>query len=172
MHILYSEFKKYLPDHIQLRNLELPGRGTRILEPLLKSIDAMTEDLFRQIENKIDGEYAIFGHSLGALLCVTLCRYLAKKGANLPSTLFISGQKAAALIEPEDRHRLPDDQFIDMLREMEGTPEELLADKSFVQYFLPIIKADFQSIANYEYTPSIFSIESANLLFCWAGKKK
>ena len=147
----YAAFKKYLPEPVQLHNLELPGRGTRIAEPLLNSIDAMTEDLYKQIENKTDGNYVLFGHSLGALLCLTLCRYLSQKGAKLPLMLFVSGQTAPSLIEPDDRYCLPDDQFINMLREMEGTPEELLVDKSFIQYFLPIAKADFQSIANYKY---------------------
>lgn len=150
----YAEFKKYLPDHIELCNLELPGRGKRIAEDLLTSIDTMTEDLFRQVESKISGTYAIFGHSLGALLGLTLCRYISARKANLPIILFASGQTAPALIKPDERYSLPDDQFIDMLREMEGTPEELLEDKSFIQYFLPIIKTDFQSIANYKYAPS------------------
>ena len=47
-----------------------------------------------------------------------------------------------------------------MLREMEGTPEELLTDKSFLQFFLPVIKADFQSIASYTYTPKTFPMNA------------
>jgi surfactin synthase thioesterase subunit len=149
----YSGFKKYLPDNIELCNLELPGRGKRISEPLLHSINAMTEDLFKQIENNIDGRYAVFGHSLGALLGITLCRYISIKGMNLPLILFLSGQTAPALIKPDDKHSMPDSQFINTLRIMEGTPEELLTDKSFLHFFLPVVRADFQSISDYNYTP-------------------
>lgn len=156
----YSEFKKFLPENIELCNLELPGRGKRILEPLLGSIEEMTEDLFLQIKNKIDGKYVIFGHSLGALLSLTLCRYIAKKRLNLPVTLFVSGQAAASLIKPDDTFALPDDLFLNMLRKMEGTPEELLADESFVKYFLPVIRADFKSISCYKYEPSDVSIKT------------
>jgi medium-chain acyl-[acyl-carrier-protein] hydrolase len=155
----YSEFKKYLPDNIELFNLELPGRGKRITEPLLNSIDAMTEDIFSQIENKISGSYAIFGHSLGALLCVSLCRYITMKRMNLPLILFLSGQTAAALIKPDDTNSLSNDQFVNMLREIEGTPEELLTDNSFLQYFLPVIRADFQSLANYKYVTANFPLK-------------
>jgi surfactin synthase thioesterase subunit len=154
----YSEFKKYLPANIEFHNLELPGRGKRILEPLLYTIDAMTEDLFKQIENNIDESYVIFGHSLGALLGISLCRYIAGKGLKLPLMLFLSGQTAPSLIKPDKKHILPDDQFVDMLREMEGTPEELLADKSFLQFFLPIVRADFQSISDYYYTSRSFPL--------------
>lgn len=77
----YAEFKKYLPDHIELCNLELPGRGKRIAEELLTSIDTMTEDLFRQVESKLEGNYVIFGHSLGALQGLTLCRHISARKA-------------------------------------------------------------------------------------------
>jgi external thioesterase TEII len=154
----YSEFKKYFPDNIELCNLELPGRGKRITEPLLYSIDAMTKDLFKQIRNKTDGSYAIFGHSLGALLGITLCRYISMEGMNLPKILFLSGQTAPSLIKPDNKHNLPDDQFTNMLREMGGTPEELLTDKSFLQFFLPVVRADFQSISGYTHTSSKYPL--------------
>lgn len=149
----YSAFKKYLPENIELCSLELPGRGKRFSEPLLTSIDAMTEDLFGQIKNILNGPYAIFGHSLGALLGVTLCRYISRKGVNLPLILILSGQTAPSLIKQDKRHSLPDEEFISILREMEGTPEELLRDKDFIRFFLPIIRADFQAIESYSYSP-------------------
>lgn len=150
----YSEFKKYLPEEIELINLELPGRGKRITENLLTNIEEMTEDLFRIIEPEIKGNYALFGHSLGALLCLTLCRNIVMKKANPPRYLFVSGQTAPCLIKPDNRYILPDDQFIEMLRQMEGTPEELLSDKDFIRFFLPIVKMDFQAIANYKHETS------------------
>jgi surfactin synthase thioesterase subunit len=147
----YSSFRKFLPDSITLCPLELPGRGTRIAEPLLYDIDAMTEYLFRQVEHQIDGPYVLFGHSLGALLAFTLCRTLVKKEANLPLALFLSGQTAASLIKNDERYLLPDKQFIDVIRQMEGTPEELFAEKGFVDFFMPIVRADFQAVAKFQY---------------------
>lgn len=147
----YINFKKYLPADIRIFNLELPGHGTRIMEPLLYSIEEMTEDLFRQIETTPDAEYALFGHSLGAILSFMLCHRIAGSNRRLPSLLFVSGQTAPSLVKPDQRYLLPDDQFIEVLREMEGTPDELLAEKSFIDFYLPIVKADFQAIANYRY---------------------
>ncbi|MGE5398807.1 MAG: thioesterase II family protein [Ignavibacteriales bacterium] len=149
----YSGFKKYLPGNIEFCSLELPGRGKRITEPLLYSIETMTEDLFMQLESSIDGCYAIFGHSLGALLGLHLCRHISNKGKNLPLILFLSGHTAPSLLKQDNKHNLPDDKFINMLREMDGTPEELLTDKGFLKFFLPVIRADFQSISDYCYTP-------------------
>lgn len=149
----YSEFKRFLPEPIEFYNLELPGRGTRALEPLLDTIDAMTEDLCRQMEDKLNSDYAIFGHSLGALLAYTTCKCLQRKGFKSPKILFVSGQGALSLSENKERYLLPDDRFADLLLEMGGTPEELLMDKDFCRYFLPIIKADFKAIEQYHYRP-------------------
>ncbi len=155
----YAEFRKYLPVNVELCNLELPGRGKRISEPLLQTIEAMTDDLSRQIEGLTTGSYAIFGHSLGALLALTLARKLHNIGANQPSILFVSGLKAPALIRPDNRYNLPEDQFLQLLKEMDGMPDELLANESFLQYFLPVIKSDFQAFAHYEYEPSEFQLQ-------------
>ena len=77
----------------------------------------------------------------------------------LPLMLFVSGQTAPVLIKSDAKHRLPDDQFINMIREMEGTPEELLTDKSFLQFFLPIVRSDFQSISDYNYRTENFKLD-------------
>jgi surfactin synthase thioesterase subunit len=155
----YSGFSQYLPENMELCALELPGRGKRISEPLLHSIDAMTEDLFKQIENRIGGCYAVFGHSLGALLGLTLCRYISSRGMNLPVHLFLSGQTAPTLLTPDDTFRMPDTQFIESLRDMAGTPEELLTDNGFLQFFLPVVRADFQSFSEYRHTPKRFPLD-------------
>lgn len=148
----FSEFKKHLPNNIELRSLELPGRGKRIQEQTLNNIQDMTSDLFKQMDLHYGERYAIYGHSLGALLAFTLCRLIESKGMNLPLALFVSGQLAPSRIKPDHKYRLPDNEFIDMLRDMGGTPDELLMEDSFVKYFLPIIRKDFQSIAHYKYS--------------------
>lgn len=143
-----------MPEQIELCNLELPGRGKRISEPLLRSIEEMTEDLYEQIKNKLNERYIIYGHSLGALLSYTLCRHIQGVEEKLPKALFVSGQRAPSLLKSDDTHLLPDGAFMDVLRGMNGTPEELLSDESFVKYFLPVIRSDFRSISEYRYKPA------------------
>lgn len=149
----YLAFKKQLVANIRFVTLELPGHGTRISEPLLHTIDEMTDDLLRQIELNQHDDYVLFGHSLGALLAFLMCRKISKAGKPLPSMLFVSGQSAPSLIKPDERYLLPDKQFVEVLREMEGTPNELLSEKQFLDFFLPVIKADFQALANFRYHP-------------------
>lgn len=149
----YTAFRRHLAENIELVNLELPGRGKRIQEPLLTTIEEMTEDLYRQMQNGPDSPFAIYGHSLGALLGYTLCRYISEKGNSLPLILIVSGQTSPSFIKNDENYKLPDADFLNMLREMEGTPEELLSDRNFVKFFLPVIRADFQAVGTYSYSP-------------------
>lgn len=146
----YAAFKNYLPNHIELFTLELPGHGKRIGEKLLSGIEEMTEDLFCQSEHLLDGPYIIFGHSLGALLAITLGRTIRQRKRRLPAGIFVSGQIAPSRIQPDDRYLYSDEKFIQLLREMEGTPAELLDDRSFIYFYLPIIRKDFEAVARYE----------------------
>ncbi len=155
----YNVFRKHLPENIELETLELPGRGKRIAEALLHTIDEMTVDLFRQVENKLTGNYVIFGHSLGALLGYTLCKCILAKGHKPPAILFLSGLKGASAISYRNLSGLSDSQFTKIISDMAGTPEELLADKSFLDYFLPVLRADFQAIVDYRYSPPNDTIE-------------
>jgi external thioesterase TEII len=147
----YTALKKQLPASIRCFSLELPGHGTRIAEPLLYSVDEMTEDLLRQIDGNLDSEFALFGHSLGALLAFMLCRKLTEAGKPLPILLIVSGQTAPSLLKTDKHYLLPDDKFVEVLKDLDGTPGELLSEKSFLDFFIPIVKADFRAISNYRY---------------------
>lgn len=147
----YQALRNQLSANIRFISLELPGHGTRVAEPLLYTIEEMTDDLLQQIDLNQDDDYAFFGHSLGALLAFLMCRKITIAGKRLPFFLFVSGQSAPSLIRPDERYHLPDKQFVEILREMEGTPGELLSEKGFLDFYLPITKADFQAIANFRY---------------------
>jgi medium-chain acyl-[acyl-carrier-protein] hydrolase len=48
-------------------------------------------------------------------------------------------------------HKLPDHQFVEELRTMNGTPAEVLGHKELMELFLPVLRADFAVCE--EYTP-------------------
>jgi surfactin synthase thioesterase subunit len=50
-------------------------------------------------------------------------------------------------------HALPDDQFLDRVRQLGGTPAELLADTRMMAVFLPVLRADFAVNDAYAYRP-------------------
>ena len=67
--MVYSRWRRKLPAWLQLRPVELPGRGARMAEPLHTDLAGLARQLARELHDEVrQGPYAVLGHSLGALL--------------------------------------------------------------------------------------------------------
>lgn len=150
----YKGFSRSAPEHIRVVSLELPGRGSRIAERLLTVLDEMVEDLYRQITTLIDGPYAIYGHSMGALVGYLLTKRLIGAPGKKPVHLFFTGSRAPSAQKEQMRHLLPRDEFLKELKELGGSPDEVLDDPAMMNLFEPILRADFQAIETYRYEPA------------------
>ena len=151
----YQKFKPLFPKSITMVTLELPGHGKRIREPLLTDIHAMIEDVYEQIRLKLESPYAIYGHSLGALLSYLLICKLAKEQIPLPFHLFVSGYQGPSIPDKDKNlHLLPQQKFIARLQQYGGMPQEVAEHRELMELFLPMMKADFEAISDYQYTPA------------------
>lgn len=131
-------------------SLELPGRGKRYNEQLLYDIDEIIQDLVQQIKNKITkSQYIIYGHSMGALTSYLLCHKLKELGIQLPLKLVVSGKNAPAIEREKKISYLPDNLFWEEVIKMGGIPDELQSHPELMDFYLPILKADFRAIENY-----------------------
>ena len=86
----YREYKEKAPSFINFINMEYPGRGARIKEPLISDTDILVNDLYKDIITMIgDGDYAIYGHSLGGLITYLLTRKLMENYQGTNPSLYI-----------------------------------------------------------------------------------
>ncbi|HEV2834363.1 MAG TPA: thioesterase domain-containing protein [Pyrinomonadaceae bacterium] len=91
---------------------------------------------------------------MGALIGFELARLLRRNGKRQPSHLFASGCNAPQL--PLTARRifdLPEAEFIEELRRLNGTPAEVLEHAELMQLFAPIIRDDLSVCQTYEYSP-------------------
>lgn len=137
---------RHLPSWIDLRPVELPGRGLRAEEPLLADMPALLEQLLTDIESDLgagQGRFALYGHSMGGLLAYELSHLLLARG-HRPAALLISGCGAPSLHDPHRFDGLDTDEaLIAKLRELGGTPEEAFEDPEFLRDLLDTLAADF-----------------------------
>lgn len=142
-----------LPQTIEVCAVDLPGRGTQIKSPPFTRIEPLVEAIASTLIPYLDKPFVFFGHSMGGLIIFELTRLLRRKYHKSPVHLFISGRRAPQIpLTKPPIHTLPDSAFLEELRHLQGTPEEVLANSELMQLILPILRADFAVLETYVYT--------------------
>jgi surfactin synthase thioesterase subunit len=138
-----------LSDQVEVRGVMLPGRERRFNEPALTSVSALADLLVPALSGEPGPPYAIFGHSLGAVLAFEVARRLSAAG-QAPVHLLVSGGRAPHLARTGPvYHRLPDAEFLASVNALGGTPPELVANQEFLELLLPTLRADFTAAETY-----------------------
>lgn len=149
----YREFQRHAGSGIRIVALDLPGRGRRFSEPLLTSLEAVVDDAFEQIRDRLTGNYAIYGHSMGACIACMLVRHIIREQYPPPVHLFVSGREAPSVPKKgeRNRHLLPRSEFLARVREFEGATEEVMGNQELMDLFEPVLRADFQVLDTHVY---------------------
>lgn len=155
---MYHQWKPFLQDEIELRPIELAGRGKRIIESPYKDIKAAVEDVFELIHEEIQqSPYMLFGHSMGAMIAYELAQKIREEGLQKPVHLFFSGKGALHVDRPDEKkyHLLDDNSFKKEVIELGGTPPEFFEHPELIELFLPLLKNDFRIAETHKLAGSI-----------------
>lgn len=147
----YREWQEVVPSEIEIQAVQLPGRANRFNEPPLTSIPAIAAEVASALRESIRCPVAVFGHSLGALIAFEVVQLLQ----HMPILILIAAGARAPHRKVTDRrvYDLPELEFRDELRRLNGTPEELLNDDDAMKALGPALRGDFQAIDTYRYSP-------------------
>ena len=150
---IYRGWSEYASKEIEIIPVELPGRDKRLWdEPYSRLLP-----LARTLADVLPQEkpFAFFGHSMGALIAFELAREQQRRQSGMPFCLFASGCSAPQIPRRSaPRHVLSNPELVEELRELGGTPDEVLQDSGMMELFLPTIRADFAIVETYEYAQS------------------
>lgn len=150
--VIFNNWKSQLSSFIDVIPIELAGRGKRFTEPLYSYFDDAVNDIFNIIKDNLEDPYAFFGHSMGCMLAYELCHKISEERLPSPLHVFFSGRQAPNIIsDKEISYKLPRDEFKQKIIELGGTPDELFENEELFDLFLPILKADFKIVEEYEY---------------------
>ncbi|AWM93343.1 thioesterase [Pseudomonas sp. 31-12] len=151
--MVYSRWRRKLPEWLKLQPVELPGRGARYGEPLHTDMRRLALQLAQEQKATLKAPYALFGHSLGALLACEMAHAFRSLGCPEPVALFASGTAAPTMRADYDRgfaEPRTDAELIDQLRTLNGTSEEVLANEELMSLTLPVLRADFLLCGRFE----------------------
>ncbi|NWF50276.1 MAG: thioesterase [Ignavibacteriaceae bacterium] len=150
---MFRRWPEFLPEDVEVCPVELPGRGRRISEDPIDNLSELISSLAGSILPHLNKPFEFFGHSMGALISFELARYLKTKFDIEVSHLYVSAQSAPHLErEPKVTYNLPSEEFIEVLRSLNGMPDELLSNTEMMQIMLPILRADFAICETYQFT--------------------
>lgn len=149
---MYLRWQRLLPRWIRLVPVELPGRGARMSEPFIEDFDDLVEHLCETYVRYADVRYALYGHSMGALVAYGMAMRWRKWSLRLPDVLFASAS-------PAPMHRDPgyfvdkqtDAALIADLHKQGGTPLELFESAEMLRITLDTLRADYRVCSGYRY---------------------
>lgn len=148
----FHKWPESLPAWVELCALQLPGRGNRMHEHPFTSLLPLVQAVAPEIEPYLDRPFAFFGHSMGAMIAFELARHFRRERGLLPSQLLISGRRAPHLPRTEkDLSSLSEPEFLDSLRDLNGTPKEVLENRELMQLMSTLLRADFAVCTRYTY---------------------
>lgn len=149
---IFRGWKESLPAGVAVCPAHLPGREDRLMESPYTDFSHLVQVVTKEFRPYLDKPFALFGHSMGAMICFELAHSLRQEYGVEPLHLFVSGRRAPHIPDSESpTYNLPESEFLDELRRLNGTPREALEHPELMQLLLPLLRADFELVQTYQY---------------------
>ncbi|MEU7568992.1 thioesterase II family protein [Streptomyces fradiae] len=130
--------------------VELPGRGTRMVEPPAASMEEVVDGVLSVLAARPEREpFLLFGHSMGAQIAYETTRRLVAGGRPAPRALVVSGCRPPGSPVAMPLHDRDDDELLKGIVELGGTPDEVLEHPELLAMLLPVMRADLGLLARY-----------------------
>lgn len=138
------------PD-IEVCAVQPPGRENRLNERPFTHVAPLVDALITVLRPELDRPFALFGHSMGAIVAYELAQALTGIGTP-PSHLLVSARRAPVMPERfAPIYQAPtDDDFLRAIQQRyQNLPELLLQDAELKAIYAPLLRADFTLVETY-----------------------
>ncbi|MFJ2833700.1 thioesterase II family protein [Streptomyces sp. NPDC087263] len=151
----YTHLARALPADFDVMSVQYPGRQDRYREApftaLAPLVEAVAEELAHELAADPGRPYALFGHSMGALVAYETARLLAQGELPGPQRLFLSGRGAPGPLTSA-RYTLYDDaDVLADVRRLGGTDQAMLDNPDVLEMVLPALRADYRALGTYSW---------------------
>jgi medium-chain acyl-[acyl-carrier-protein] hydrolase len=150
---VFGGWAELLPPQVSVHAIQPPGREDRLMEAPVDDLAVVLDEVVPEILEAAGKPFALFGHSLGAVVCWEIARTLRDEYGVEPQHLFLSGCRALPLLHDgrRDLRALSDQRLVTELRGMNGTPAQILQNAEFMSLLLPAVRADYTMLSRYRF---------------------
>jgi len=147
---IYRTWADHFPSYIEVFAVQLPGRETRTREKPFNRMAPLMEAITPVIHTLVDRPFALFGHSMGAMIVWELACELKRRFDREPIHLFVAGRRAPHVPDTSPPiHELPEPEFMEELIRYNGLPKELAEHTELMEFKKPLLRADFELCETY-----------------------
>ena len=147
-----AAFSLWRDSELPVCPVRLPGRESRLAEAPFERMGPLVDAVVEALQCYLSRPFVFFGHSMGAAVAFEAARALRKRGHPGPAALVVAAARAPGFRRDYTPPPSPsDEQLLDELRRLEGTPEGLFQDPAALRALLPALRADSSLYRTYTY---------------------
>ncbi|OXM54777.1 thioesterase [Amycolatopsis alba DSM 44262] len=147
----YRAFSAALSPTVEVHTTQYPGRQDRMGEPIIDDLHTLSERL-ADIVSALPKPFALFGHSMGAIVAFEVARLLEARGL-VPAALFVSARRGPDVLKEKAHHLADDDTFLAEVSRLGGTDPSIFDDPDIRALALPALRGDYKAVESYRYRP-------------------
>jgi len=148
----FRQWARAFPSDVELLVAQLPAREGRLREQPFESIWDMADWLLPEVIEASDLPFAIFGHSMGALVAYELAVALERMNERMPTSAFFSARRPPdeSADEPPIADLPDNNEFLDALQHRyNAVPDAVRNEPELLELLLPALRADLRAIERY-----------------------
>lgn len=130
----------------QVISLDPPGHGSNA-DPLINNLEMLVQLYIERLRSYFQYPYVLFGHSMGGIIAHRMAQVLELEGMP-PAAVIVSGSVAPDRYNKHTIYR-DDESLLAHVTSFGGIPDELLQYSPFMDYYLPVIRADYEALRTY-----------------------
>lgn len=152
---MYRQWPRLMPSSIEPIGVQLPGRADRYIEPAHDSMIPLVDELVDVLKPLLDRPFACFGISMGSRVAWALAHALRDRGMPQPVRLYLASDPAPVTDDGHWPWQGRSDGLEGYLREMGGTPPEVLEQPELCRALLPTLSCDLAVLSTHNFHPTV-----------------
>ena len=151
---MYRRWRQRMPSAIEPVAVQLPGRADRFTEPAHDRMTALVDDLLEVGKPLLDRPFACFGISMGSRVAWAFAHALRRYAMPQPVRLYLACDPAPSTDDGTWLWQNRSDGLEGYLREMGGTPPEVLDQPELLRALLPTLRGDLTVLDTHDFHPT------------------